>query len=70
MTCMPSPLNLNYLLLIRTMSDESLDLFEQEFWSEVEALAKELGVSASYIEEEFIIEGELQYPGTPKADDR
>ena len=23
-------------LLIRTMSDESLDLFEQEFWSEVE----------------------------------
>ena len=52
------------------MSDESLDLFEQEFWSEVEALAKELGVSASYIEEEFIIEGEIQYPGTPNADDR
>lgn len=70
MTCMPSPSKLNYLLLIRTMSDESLDLFEQEFWSEVEALAKELGVSASYIEDEFIIEGELQYPGTPKADDR
>ena len=52
------------------MSDESLDLFEEQFWSEVESLAKELGVSARYIEEEFIIEGELQYPGTPPADDR
>ena len=53
-----------------TMSDESLDLFEEQFWSEVQSLAKELGVSTSYIEEEFIIEGEIQYPGTPPADDR
>lgn len=52
------------------MSDESLDLFEQEFWSEVEALAEQLGLSTRYIEDEFIIEGELQYPGTPPADDR
>lgn len=52
------------------MSDESLDLFEQEFWSEVEALAAQLGVSTRYIEDEFIIEGELQYPGAPPADDR
>ena len=55
---------------MRIMSDESLDLFEQEFWSEVEALAEQLNVSTRYIEEEFIIEGELQYPGTPPADDR
>ena len=47
------------------MSDESLDLFEEQFWSEVESLAKELGVTTRYIEEEFIIDGELQYPGTP-----
>lgn len=52
------------------MSDESLDLFEQEFWSDVEALAQQLNVSTRYIEEEFIIEGELMYPGTPPADDR
>ena len=52
------------------MSDESLDLFEEQFWSEVTALALELGVSPRYIEEEFIIDGELQYPGTPPADDR
>ena len=52
------------------MSDESLDLFEQEFWSEVEALAEQLGLSTRYIEDEFIIEGELQYPGAPPADDR
>ena len=44
------------------MSDESLDRFEEEFWSEVEELAKELGVSTRYLEEEFIIEGELIHP--------
>lgn len=44
------------------MSDESLDLFEEQFWSEVEELAKELGVPTSYVEEEFIIMGELCYP--------
>ena len=37
------------------MSDESLDLFfEQQFWSKVEELAYELGVTTRYIEEEFI----------------
>ena len=44
------------------MSDESLDLFEQEFWSQVEELAAELGVSTRYIEEEFIMEGEIVRP--------
>ena len=41
------------------MSDESLDLFEQQFWSEVEAFAEELGLPVSYVEEEFVIMGEL-----------
>ena len=44
------------------MSDESLDLFEQQFWSKVEELAYELGVTTRYIEEEFILEGELVFP--------
>ena len=44
------------------MSDESLDLFEQEFWSQVEELAAELGVSTRYVEEEFIIEVEIVRP--------
>lgn len=35
------------------------DAFLAEFWPQVEALAEELGVSTRYIEEEFIIEGEL-----------
>jgi len=30
-----------------------------EFWEAVEAYAEELGVSTSYIEEEFILDGEL-----------
>ena len=33
-----------------------------EFWLEVKALADELGVPTSYIEEEFILEGELIRP--------
>ena len=41
------------------MSDESLDLFEQEFWSEVEEFAKEMNLPLSYVEEEFIVDGEL-----------
>lgn len=41
------------------MSDESLDLFEQEFWSEVKEFAKEMNLPTSYIEEEFIVDGEL-----------
>ena len=47
---------------MKTMSDESLDLFEEQFWSEVEELATKLGVSTRYVEEEFIIEGEICYP--------
>ena len=41
------------------MSDESPDLFEQEFWSEVEEFAKEMNLPLTYVEEEFIIDGEL-----------
>jgi hypothetical protein len=33
-----------------------------EFWAEVEALAKTLGLPVSYVEEEFVIEGELVSP--------
>ena len=32
--------------------------FEQ-FWATVEEYAEELGVSTSYIEEEFVLDGEL-----------
>ena len=56
----------NSLLSVIPMSDESLDLFEQEFWSEVEELARELGVPTSYVEEEFVIMGELFYPNDSK----
>ena len=48
------------------MSDESLDLFEEEFWSEVETYAKEMGLTTRYVEEEFIIEGELIKQGVDK----
>lgn len=34
----------------------------EDFWLEVCELAEELGVSPSYIEEEFILEGELIRP--------
>ena len=34
----------------------------EDFWLEVKELAEELGVSTSYIEEEFILEGELIRP--------
>ena len=46
-------------LSFKIMSDESLDLFEQEFWSEVQEFADELGLPVSYVEEEFVIMGEL-----------
>ena len=59
---MPLHLTSNSLLSVIPMSDESLDLFEQEFWSQVEELAAELGVSPRYIEEEFIMEGEIVRP--------
>ena len=35
-----------------------MDEFD-EFWKEVEAFAKKHNISTSYVEEEFIIEGEL-----------
>ena len=34
----------------------------EDFWLEVKELADELGVSTSYVEEEFILEGELIRP--------
>ena len=44
------------------MSEESLDLFEELFWSEVVKLAAELNLPVSYVEEEFVIEGEIVLP--------
>ena len=37
------------------MKDESFEAF----WEEVKEYAKEIGVSPQYIEEEFLIDGEL-----------
>ena len=51
------------------MSDESLDLFEEQFWSEVEELATKLGVSTRYVEEEFIIELAFTNPPLPPPND-
>ncbi len=34
----------------------------EDFWLEVCSLANELGVEVSYVEEEFIIDGELIRP--------
>ena len=34
----------------------------EDFWAGVVALAEELGVSTHYVEEEFIIDGELIRP--------
>ncbi len=31
----------------------------ENFWEEIVAYAKELGVTPTYIEEEFVLEGEL-----------
>jgi len=44
---------------VREFSEE--ETFE-DFWLEICELANELGVDVSYIEEEFIIEGELVKP--------
>jgi len=41
------------------MEDSSLDLFEEEFWSEVKEYAEKVGLPLSYVEDEFIILGEL-----------
>ena len=34
----------------------------EDFWTEVETLAAELGLDVSYVEEEFIVDGELVMP--------
>ena len=49
---------------------DAIDKFEylfESFWEEVEEFAKEIGLHSSYVEEEFVIEGELikVYPPTP-----
>ena len=41
------------------MDDTSLDLFEETFWKEVNNYADELELPVSYIEDEFVILGEL-----------
>ncbi len=48
------------------MFDDSLDLFEQQFWAELKEFADEVGLSTRYVEEEFCLEGELikRYPST------
>ena len=34
----------------------------EDFWIEVETLAEELGLAVSYVEEEFVVDGELIMP--------
>ena len=34
----------------------------EDFWAQVETLAEELNLDVSYVEEEFIIEGEIVMP--------
>ena len=41
------------------MTEDSLDLFEVQFWSLVKRYADEVGVSTRYVEDEFILDGEL-----------
>ena len=41
---------------------DAIDKFEylfEAFWEEIEEFAKEIGVHSSYVEEEFVIDGEL-----------
>ncbi len=53
----PSPETLSIISsrLANPMKD---DIFE-DWWKEVEAYAEKTGLTTSYLEEEFIIEGEL-----------
>ena len=46
------------------MTDDSLDLFEVQFWNELKEFADELGLPTRYVEEEFCLYGELikRYP--------
>lgn len=41
------------------ISDDEIDPFIKQFWTHVVDYAAELGVSVKYVEEEFIIDGEL-----------
>lgn len=42
-----------------SIGDDELDPFIQQFWTHVVDYAAELGVSVKYVEEEFVIDGEL-----------
>jgi hypothetical protein len=42
-----------------TEDEGSLDPFIEQFWTHVVDYAAELGVSVKYVEEEFVIDGEL-----------
>ena len=49
---------------------DAIDKFEylfEAFWEEIEEFAKEIGLHSSYVEEEFVIDGELikVYPPAP-----
>ena len=40
-------------------NENQVDPFEEQFWVHIVEYAKELGLPVSYVEEEFVIEGEL-----------
>ncbi len=51
---------------------DAIDKFEylfEAFWQEIEEFAKELGLHSSYVEEEFVIDGELIKVYPPDAPD-
>ena len=51
---------------------DAIDKFEylfEAFWQEIEEFAKELGLHSSYVEEEFVIDGELIRVYPPDAPD-
>ena len=51
---------------------DAIDKFEylfEAFWEEIEEFAKELSLHSSYIEEEFVIDGELIKVYPPEAPD-
>ena len=51
---------------------DAIDKFEylfEAFWEEIEEFAKEIGLHSSYVEEEFVIDGELIKVYPPEAPD-
>ena len=51
---------------------DAIDKFEylfEAFWEEIEEFAKELSLHSSYIEEEFVLDGELIKVYPPEAPD-